>query len=374
MNLAATQGGPGRIASLDGLRAVAILCVVWHHAMMTVDLDQPWLRRTLALSPSGDFGVQIFFVLSGFLISTLLLREQRKNGSISLRDFYRRRAYRIFPALYVFLGIVALLMIFKLIDLQVYVLAAAALFIRNYVPTDGSWWLGHTWTLAVEGQFYLLWPLALGLLPKRHVAKALVGAIVAVALMRVFTWLLIPQLKGGVMVMFHTRADALLVGCLLAVVWHRTDFQYFLNRQLGRGLGWAALAWMPFSWIAHHELGDAWKFTVGYLGDALAIATVMAWAILRPHRLGGRVLNNPVMSHIGAISFSLYLYQQLFLTSFNHSILGAFGLNVVLAFAAAELSYRLVEQPFLRLRDGKKKRAETPGRHFGPHRSPVAAQ
>ena len=360
-----SPGALRRIASLDGLRAFAIACAVWHHALMTFETDGAWFKVIETITPTGDFGVQIFFVLSGFLITSLLLKEREKTGKISLKDFYRRRAYRIFPALYVFIAIVTVLTLTNAIDLQAYVIAAAAFFVRDYVPTGGSWWLGHTWSLAIEEQFYLLWPLVLILVPRRLMLRVLFGAIVCVVGMRTATWLFVPQLREGIMIMFHTRSDALMIGAMLAVVSRREDFQAFADRVLGRGLGWVALAWFPITWIGQHAFGQVWRYNVGYLVDALAIAVVMTWAIKRPRGLGGRVLNWGPICHIGAISYSLYLYQQLFLAPLNTTILGTPGLNVLFALLAAEASFHLVERPFLRLRDRKKRaKALTPDGPF----------
>jgi peptidoglycan/LPS O-acetylase OafA/YrhL len=336
-----------RIASLDGLRAIAVLCVCWGHAKNTLPPPFPEIGKLL---PEGGFGVQVFFVLSGFLITRLLLGERARTGMMSLRGFYRRRAYRILPAFYVFLAVVGALWAGGTIELTPLVFGGAALFVRDYVPTGGSWWLGHTWSLAIEEQFYLLWPLFLLLVPGRWVWRLLVVGVVLSPLVRVGTWLFVPPLRSGIEIMFHTRADGLMLGCLLALAWDHPRFRAIAEKSLSRRAGWVAVAWLLVSWPATGLIGPAWMFSIGYTGDSIAVAVILTWMILRPGTLGGRVLNHRVLVHIGVVSYSLYLWQQLFLTTLNTTLLGLPGVNLVASLVAAELSYRLVELPFLRLR------------------------
>src|SRR5664280_2047254 len=136
----------GRIPSLDGLRAVSIIIVVWAHARAS--------SRLLGLY--AFFGVQIFFVISGYLITSLLLREHERTGTINLRTFYYRRMLRIFPAAYVYILAVAIVF-----QPPLHYLAYAFTYTSCYAGPHGPWMLSHLWSLSVEEQFYLLWPFAL---------------------------------------------------------------------------------------------------------------------------------------------------------------------------------------------------------------------
>lgn len=339
------------IPSLDGIRALAVLCVVWGHGAATLpQTDIVGVLRTYL--PGGYFGVQAFFVLSGFLITTLLLRERGKTGRISLAGFYRRRAYRILPALFVFLAIVTVLAVTGVIDgVGPRDIISPALFLRDYWPLDGAWWTGHTWSLSVEEQFYVLWPLAVIVMPRRLAVKVLIVGVLLSPVVRIGTYLLPFVPEGAVTYMFHTRADALMIGCLLAYGAGQEWFQRITQWMFAHRLQWAVVAWLPLSWALTSSLEGVWMYTVGYVGDALAVAIVIIWMMRAPDSPFGRFLNWRPVVHVGLISYSLYLYQQLFMTDHNDTWFG--GLTVVGLLAlllAAEASYWLVERPFLRLR------------------------
>ncbi|MDT3315293.1 acyltransferase [Microbacterium sp. KSW4-11] len=339
------------IPSLDGIRALAVLCVIWGHGAATLPQNDVvvFLRANL---PGGYFGVQAFFVLSGFLITTLLLRERGKTGRISLSAFYRRRAYRILPALFVFLAVVSALAVTRVIDgLGPRDIISPALFLRDYWPLDGSWWTGHTWSLSVEEQFYVLWPLAVILMPRRVAVKVLVIGVLISPFVRIGTYLLPFVPEGGVTYMFHTRADALMIGCLLAYGAGERWFERLTEWIFARHLQWAVVVWLPLSWALTSRFEGVWMYTVGYVGDALAVALVIVWMMRAPASPFGRFLNWRPMVHIGLISYSLYLYQQLFLTRHNETWFGGLTIGGLLALLlVAEASYWFVERPFLRLR------------------------
>lgn len=336
-----------------------MIFVIWSHGAATLPQTElvVGLRQFL---PLGYFGVQVFFVLSGFLITTLLLRERDRSGSIDLWAFYRRRAYRILPALWVFLIVVAILAITGVIqNVLPRDIISPALFLRDYWPIHGSWWTGHTWSLSVEEHFYVLWPLAVLLMPRRIAIRVLIGGMLLSPAIRVATYLLPFTPPGAVQYMFHTRADALMVGCLLAYGIGSGRFERLASWVFHRRLQWIAVAWLPVSWIMTGFFDGAWRYTAGYLGEALAIGVVMLWMMRSPRSLFGRLLNTRLMVHIGLISYSLYLYQQLFMTKFNESWTGGLTLGGVLALLlAAEASYWLVEQPFIRLRIRRERRAQ----------------
>ncbi len=195
------------LPSLDGLRATAVFLVVFYHA------DIAWA--------SGGLGVLAFFVLSGFLITWLLLKEEERSGTISLKSFYARRSLRIFPAFYAYWLLVtaALLLVQKR-----YVVAQAIsslFYVTNYYQAlhgDPNTDFSHTWSLAVEEQFYLLWPVFFLLLKNaRNRLKFLIGAVVGISLYREILVFLVHRDQGYIYEAFDTRADHLLIGCLLAV-------------------------------------------------------------------------------------------------------------------------------------------------------------
>jgi len=154
-----------RLSSLDGLRAVSIAGVLLAHASASTDgASETGLLKVA--ERAGSLGVLFFFVISGFLITTLLRREIEKTGRIDLRGFYLRRVLRIFPAFYTYLAVIAGLTASGVLNISAGELTAAGLHVWNYSglwgarTVDGGWFLGHFWTLALEEQFYLVWPLS----------------------------------------------------------------------------------------------------------------------------------------------------------------------------------------------------------------------
>ncbi|HXU83336.1 MAG TPA: acyltransferase, partial [Polyangia bacterium] len=339
------------IPSLDGLRAISIAFVLVSHAAGTPNFPVEMLRI-------GELGVRVFFVISGFLITTLLLEEWRKTGTISIRDFYVRRVFRIFPAFYAFLACVLVLAALSIIHLQPFDALAAATYTMNYHP-QRSWWVGHLWSLSVEEQFYLLWPLLLRITTPARGVWVAVAAVLAAPLIRVAVWVLLPASRVSIGESFPTICDALATGCVLACVRERLGQIPAYLRALRSP--WFLL--LPAAAVAV-GLGTggmvAINFAMAQTFCNVAIAiSIDRWARF-PEGLSGRVLNARPMVFVGVLSYSLYLWQQLFLNRFSTATVNAFPLNLVLAFAAALASHYLIEKPFLRLRSRRAAAARVP--------------
>lgn len=188
-----------RSDSLDGLRGVAILLVVAGHSWLAYGDDKSGLARLAPCLFNAALGVRLFFVLSGYLITTLLLEERRSTDSISLPKFYARRALRIFPAFYLFFGCILVLLSAGFIVVPKSQLLAAATYTYNYLiiwpGSAGSaqnWFLGHLWTLSLEEQFYLFWPATLLLLGNRRSLAAALSIVVLTPFVRVGSYFLFP--------------------------------------------------------------------------------------------------------------------------------------------------------------------------------------
>jgi len=314
-----------RIPSLDGLRAISIALVVIGH----------WAELRYHSDIAGAFanlGVRIFFIISGFLITTLLLKEHSKTATISLREFYIRRAYRILPAAYVFM-LAAFAIFWR--DLRWIHMAAAALYLANFDFTH-PWFLGHLWSLSVEEQFYFLWP---GVLKKwfRHRVGILISVVAFAPVYRIACHFL--GLHGRADETFPAVADILAIGCLLAL---------FNNRVPRIKAIWATLMIFPVVLVPIY-LG-VWRFQVTpvllfvlWPLLHLSIAGLLAHAVQRAYW----ILNLKPVVWLGKISYSLYLWQQLFVFG-EHPRPWYFILPAV---AMAGASYYLVEQPMLRLRE-----------------------
>ena len=352
-----------RLPSLDGLRALSIVLVIVGHASSTVKILSPRASVVLGFVGAGRIGVSIFFVISGFLITTLLLREYTFTGGISLKDFYLRRAFRIFPAFYAYWAVALGLTLLGLIHLTRSELISSAVYVWNYMPrkTD-SWFLGHTWSLSVEEQFYLLWPLLLKLTGNKAATRSALLVVGTAPLLRVATYFLLRPTRPLIGMMLPTRADTLLAGALLAVVCMEEGGLQTVK-------AWASSKLIPLlfvGFIAADTLlslrfKGGYLLAVGYSLQNLMIVALVAHVVFCSDTRLGQLLNHRVVVHVGVISYSLYLWQQLFLTPKNTTLSGMFPWNIACAFLAAELSYHFIEQPFLRWRhkfSAPKQRAE----------------
>ena len=314
--------------ALDGLRAAAIGLVLAYH---------------IGIINGGWIGVDVFFALSGYLITTILLRELRQSGEISLKNFYIRRALRLTPP-------IALLTIFQFCRLpfsgQPYQILKATLISDAYLENFNNVFqfgpfdvLGHTWSLATEEQFYLLWPLLLPLVFER---RPLAGLIIAVALMTATRAFLCspqfaPQYDGAVFFV-GARPVGLLIGCALAFL---PDIRLPAMSGFGAVLAITALAFAAKA--------DQALFVAAPLLASIATAVIIS-CLQRPSALSTALSVLP-LRYVGKISYGLYLYHWPIL-KFGGLPTGASAIwGVALTFVIAALSYEFVEKPCLRLKD-----------------------
>ncbi len=356
-----------RIPSLDGLRAVSILLVIGFHGLNSVsqktshdDYHGLWLMLL-----SGNLGVSIFFVISGFLITRLLLREIDETGTVRLTDFYLRRTFRIWPAFYTYLLAVIVLHKLRFIGIAAKDVIAAATFSLNYVPHVGNWWVGHSWSLSVEEQFYLFWPAVLLMVGPRRAVWVAVGLLVFAPVARFLEIVLLPwnnMWVERIWMTTHTRVDTLMYGCLLALLWKSPRLQSAIGFCREKWLAVPALLVATVgSYLLVYHTKPVLFCTTQYTFEGIAITVVIALLVTGENTPAGRVFNSRPMVHIGRISFSLYLWQQLFMTCLNTSWSGRFPFDLICSFAAAEISYHLIEQPALALRGKWFARPKTPG-------------
>ncbi len=296
----------------------------------------------------GEMGVRVFFVISGFLITSLLLAEQQRRGAISLAKFYYRRALRIFPAFYVLIAVVAVLAVTGQLELKHNDLLAAVTYTTNYHP-DRAYTLNHLWSLAVEEQFYLLWPAVLAFAGRRRGIWIAATFAVLVPLGRAAT--LQGYLPGIELIgsSFHTVADAIAVGCVLAGLRSRLEASSRYMRLLGSPLvAFGLVAIVLFSTTT--ERWPSVDFVMLPLSN-VAIALIIHWALRHHLSPVGRLLNAAPVAYVGTLSYSLYLWQQLFLNPNSTAVYTRFPLNIVFAIGAGVVSYYLIERPLLRLRE-----------------------
>jgi peptidoglycan/LPS O-acetylase OafA/YrhL len=285
----------------------------------------------------GNLGVRIFFVISGFLITSILLKEDAGEGKINLARFYTRRVLRIGPAYYVFLLAMAVAGYFGAVHVVARDFLPAITFTSNYLFP--SFVLGHTWSLSVEEQFYLLWPGALLLLGRRR-SFQLAAAIMVLSPIARWMGDVHPSWLGNPRYSFPAVADALACGCLLAAFRDRLQrvrvYRTFVS-SIWFGVVPLTIAGLQ---CAPSPLKNYLLITVTNVLIAMTIDRV----IRVPDRLVGRMLNSRPFVGVGVLSYSLYLWQQPFLDPANEL---AFPLNVVGFFCAACVSYWLIERPVL---------------------------
>ncbi|MBS1797081.1 MAG: acyltransferase [Acidobacteria bacterium] len=293
-----------RIPSLDGLRAISILLVMTSH--------WSYAHGFASLANLGDLGVRVFFVISGFLITGLLLRELEAGGRIDLLKFYFRRTLRIFPAYYFFLLVFAGLAAAGRLLISFKQFLPALTYTSNYF-FPGAWELDHAWSLAVEEQFYLIYPGILAFCGRRRTLRLLAGVLVAAPFVR----LLDHQLFGEAQAIwltkgFHANVDSLAAGCLLAFLRGRLHASAVYLRVLKSPL----LFLLPIAVVFVNEQIDYRHLDLGLFHSLnnLLIALLIDWAVTNFDRNPfGRLLNTRILAFVGAMSYSIYLWQQPFL-------------------------------------------------------------
>lgn len=341
----------GHRPGLDGLRGVAVLFVLVAH------FGAPFVVMT---SAPGNIGVTMFFTLSGFLITALLLEEHERTGTIRRGAFYLRRFRRLAPALVV--AVVFGLTLERVVTGKItdWEHAATALtyttnFLFAYDWSGDQTVLGHTWSLAVEEQFYLVWPFAMLLLVRLTRRQGLIALIYLAMLGPILRTILWDEETAGIRAWMgpDTRSDALLIGCALAVAMHGT------NPRRIHG-AWAAAALAILAALVPLRVQQE-AIVVQYPLIAAAATAVIIYVIATRTNVPG--LGSKLMRWAGTRSYGIYLYHGpiavlMRTTDWGYAEKWAIGLPATLV--VAELSYRFVEQPFRRRRS-----AEVVGGHDG---------
>lgn len=344
-----------KIRGFDGLRALSVIFVILTHlGIYTVAAQAGWLSERIAPIISGGTGVQIFFVLSGFLITRLLIIEYQGTGHVSLKNFYIRRAFRILPLYYLCLALTFAIhwLVWPVAGNASF--AFAATFNTSFIPRE--WYasiLGHTWSLSVEEHFYIIWPAALLMIYRFTLDRALRHLLIAVA---------VSLLALAVVSRIDAVADAyfvgrwsifagswIAIGCAAAIVV--SDARYVqTNRFMARP---AALV-LGFALFVHSIVLGALPQP---LDDALrvcGVALIVCWIYHNQSSRFVAALEYEPLAYTGKISYGLYMWQGLFLTTGPgrdpaqlwplNPALGLLCLCIV-----APLSYHLFEKRFLKM-------------------------
>ena len=330
------------IPSLDGLRGVSILLVMLGHARGTLGFPS-WIPSFV--TEHASLGVQIFFVISGYLITTLILDEERITGKISLKLFYARRTIRIFPPLYLFLLCLTIGLWTGMLELPKYNLLFAATYMMNFVPSGiGTWVTGHLWSLSAEEQFYLAWPAAI-----RFVGRGRALAFAAIlAVCSPLVALAVYQVNHDLGVRFlGVFSDSIACGCVLAGAMPWLRRQKLFWTALSARAGCLVALIIPLIDHRNHP-------RIHLLVTETVLNLCVCYCIARytefPKTIGGRFLNDRAVVSVGRISYSTYLWQQLFLNAHGTALLQTFPINMVATFCCAAISFTIVEKPLAGLR------------------------
>ena len=307
---------------------------------------------TSGLGNSGN-GVRVFFVISGFLITNLILREWKGTGTVSLSRFYFRRTMRIFPAFYFYLLVIAGLWAVHVIPQDSKSFAASALYLWCYYPSAHGVFIQHSWSLSIEEQFYLLYPAALILLhAKNKLVRFSFVLIALMPIMRVIVYFSFPMLGGSEYYLLYGWLDTMMVGCLLALLNDNNKFVRFKRRALTPMTVFCmTLVWFILNPLLASRLpkpyGGFYGMAIMPLTSALCIAGTLIYLVDHSEGVTGRLLNLPPIRWIGMLSYSLYIWQQFFFQPERFHF-GVWGYLYVAT--AATASYFLIERPFLNLR------------------------
>ena len=326
-----------QLPSLNGLRAISIIIVIYRHAI--------WLQLKEDSFLNGDFGVTIFFVISGFLITSLLLKEKVMKGAISLKRFFIRRALRILPLAYLYLIVLLILDAFGLISMPTVEYLSGFFYFNNWYNL--STYTGHYWSLSVEEQFYLFFPFLLKKLQLKYYVGICILFVLAAPLITylanhpVFYQQTFRQLLPLV------KFQPIAIGSLMAIFMFKNVFNF--EKLTSVFVKLAVLALM----ILTYKIDSPADINKVLCSAFIAIFIVIN---LYPKKdIIYIILNNKLMNYIGLMSYSLYIWQELFTfenmpwrNAFPYA--GSIAFNLPALFIVAYISYNYFEKPFLNLK------------------------
>ena len=338
------------IPSLNGIRALCIILVIGSHANRAANFPLQ-IEHTWNYFFNGSLGVNIFFVLSGFLITFLLLKEEKEKKYISLTNFYVRRILRIFPVYYLLLTVYAFLQFAGIVHIPLAHWISSVTYTKNY--GHGSWIDGHLWSLAVEEQFYLIWPIIFKYLPQKNRIQFAVFVICLCPLMRVVAYKYLNNESTNLPLFsnmsFFTNMDSLMTGCLAAI--YLPQLTRILNKFNQTKIRLSALLIIFTIWYLQlNFIAGLFTLPLGRtLTNVSAVILIISFGFFQ-HGPGFRFLNLKALNYLGVLSYSIYIWQQMFFAN----ELGNFSklpFNYLFIFLTAIASYHLVEKPVLKLKN-----------------------
>jgi peptidoglycan/LPS O-acetylase OafA/YrhL len=341
-------GKSSHLPALDAVRGIAACLVVFAHILGPLKL--------------GATGVLIFFVLSGFLITWLLLRELERTGEISIHNFYVRRTLRIFPAFYVFWVVCVVVAHVTHASFSWAEAIASFFYMGDYYtaihPSHAHQIMGITWSLGVEEKFYLLWP-AIFLMLRKDLAKLLRVALFLTGFIWLYRTLACIYLHLPVdylLYSFDSRFADILLGCSFALALKLGLLEPVLAAAVRiKAFPLWLTAILVSLTILEHRMSVRLFYIFALPLSTVVVAALLVQLIFKADARGYRWLEHPVLRFVGRISYSLYLYHIVVIRSVEHlfphlRLRWAYSLMWIGSFIAAYMSYKIIEQPFLRLK------------------------
>ncbi|CUI40541.1 O-acetyltransferase OatA [Achromobacter xylosoxidans] len=339
------------IKGLNALRALSVALVIMSHVGILAAVSSPALKSFFTVF-NAFTGVMFFFVISGFLITTLLIAEKERTGTIGIKNFFARRALRILPLYYLALLIAALFGFFGVQKIPVEALINGVTYTYNFVQQKHNvGFLSHLWSLAVEEQFYLIWPFLFLLMigkPWRLVVLCMVCTLICYSVARSFNWYDPIHNIYYLGRWFIPAAYPIFIGCIFALVLH---YNAAAKRMLG---SWAclaiALAFLAVPLVFRHTLSS---LNQQYL-VAVGVGLLICWISRNQHRKTVQALEVGPIAYMGKISYGLYVWQGIFTGNGNidshHWPPQPFAIGVALTLVVSVISYHWFEMPFLRMK------------------------
>lgn len=337
-----------RIPSLDGLRALAILGVM---ASKIVYVEGFPITDSLKIARIfGSLGVDLFLVISGYLITTLLLQELERTGGVNLGRFYLRRSLRILPAYGALL--VALAAFQSLGEIQITPAGwiTAVTWSANQFENP-NWDVGHLWSLSLEEHFYLVWPLVFLRLSPRHAPRFLCGVILIQWAFRCVILFAFPAYSELATYWTLTRSEPIAAGCLLAYAAKNPEWSRRLDGLCRQRAFWPVLLATLLATIAMIHLSTKLRLGIAFSTGSAALSLLLWQSVRFSDLRWGRLLNTAPMVWVGTLSYSLYLWHRLFIRPVSLTLDWApFPVQLLELACVAVMAHFLVEKPFLRLK------------------------
>ena len=333
-----------RIPSLDGFRAISILLILFCHSRLSTGFP----GRLTDLARQAEVGVTVFFVISGFLITNLLMVEESKNGSISVGHFYLRRVFRILPVYFLYTVFILLWGNMENVSVSPSNLMHVSTFTVNF-DKNKDWFLGHFWSLSVEEQFYLFWP-AMLIFFRKHLNIVIPVLLAWSCIARAIAYKL-PGFEFISLSPFFAYSDAIFIGAFGGIIFFEKP-DLFTHKIFSSTLAklLAISLFLTLVYFTEHGVLAIISLPFGNTIISMSTLFLISSYILPSGKTVYKILNHKAVVHIGVLSYSIYIWQQFFFVGEIRGFCRTFPFNILVIYGVSLASYYLWEKPFLKLK------------------------